>query len=253
MADDMGFSDLGCYGSEIETPNLDKLAAGGLRFSQFYNTAKCHSSRVSLLSGRWSRQAGDESLQRAVILPEVLGVNNLSLGSPGYFSTPTPNASNGASANGPILHSALPEDPIIPRPTGTPASPPLTVSVRVVQTANPISVVRVIPRIMHNAESAAISMLDNGVAPDLIAGDKIYTATIATNALTYGQMFRWRFEAIDTASTLTKLPAYLDPLDSPQYFGTVAQRNDLANTLLPVMDWFVDGAPSSGPKAVWGI
>jgi hypothetical protein len=68
MADDMGFSDLGCYGSEIETPNLDKLAAGGLRFSQFYNTAKCHSSRVSLLSGRWSRQAGDESLQRAVIL-----------------------------------------------------------------------------------------------------------------------------------------------------------------------------------------
>ena len=72
MADDMGFSDLGCYGSEIETPNLDKLAAGGLRFSQFYNTAKCHSSRVSLLSGRWSRQAGDESLQRAVILPEVL-------------------------------------------------------------------------------------------------------------------------------------------------------------------------------------
>jgi hypothetical protein len=62
MVDDMGFSDLGCYGSEIETPNMDKLAAGGLRFSQFYNTAKCHSSRVSLLSGRWCRQAGDESL-----------------------------------------------------------------------------------------------------------------------------------------------------------------------------------------------
>ena len=42
MADDLGFSDLGCYGSEIETPNLDSLAANGLRFSQFYNTAKCH-------------------------------------------------------------------------------------------------------------------------------------------------------------------------------------------------------------------
>ena len=53
MADDMGFSDLGCYGSEIDTPNMDKLAANGVRFSQFYNTAKCHSSRVSLLSGRW--------------------------------------------------------------------------------------------------------------------------------------------------------------------------------------------------------
>jgi arylsulfatase A-like enzyme len=82
MADDMGFSDLGCYGSEIETPHLDKLAAGGLRFSQFYNTAKCHSSRVSLLSGRWSRQAGDESLQRAVILPEVLAPA-------GYFTAMT--------------------------------------------------------------------------------------------------------------------------------------------------------------------
>jgi arylsulfatase len=72
MVDDMGFSDLGCYGSEIDTPNLDKLAANGLRFTQFYNTAKCHSSRVSLLSGRWCRQAGDTTLNRAVILPEVL-------------------------------------------------------------------------------------------------------------------------------------------------------------------------------------
>ena len=41
MSDDMGFSDIGCYGGEIETPNLDALAAKGLRFSQFYNTARC--------------------------------------------------------------------------------------------------------------------------------------------------------------------------------------------------------------------
>ena len=49
MADDLGFSDLGCYGSEIHTPYLDQMARRGLRFTQFYNTAKCHSSRVSLL------------------------------------------------------------------------------------------------------------------------------------------------------------------------------------------------------------
>jgi arylsulfatase A-like enzyme len=72
LTDDLGFSDIGCYGAEIETPTLDRLASKGLRFSQFYNTAKCHSSRVSLLSGRWCRQAGDESLSRAVTLPEVL-------------------------------------------------------------------------------------------------------------------------------------------------------------------------------------
>ncbi|WP_395749525.1 arylsulfatase [Prosthecobacter sp.] len=82
LVDDMGFSDLGCYGSEIETPNMDRLAANGVRFSQFYNTAKCHSSRVSLLSGRWCRQAGDETLKRAVIIPEVLAPA-------GYFTAMT--------------------------------------------------------------------------------------------------------------------------------------------------------------------
>jgi arylsulfatase len=72
LTDDLGYSDLGCYGSEIETPVLDRLAAKGLRFSHFSNTAKCHSSRVSLLTGRWCRQAGDESMNRAVTIPEIL-------------------------------------------------------------------------------------------------------------------------------------------------------------------------------------
>ncbi len=58
MSDDMGFSDIGCYGSEIETPNLDALAASGLRFDQFYNTARCCPTRASLLSGLYPHQAG---------------------------------------------------------------------------------------------------------------------------------------------------------------------------------------------------
>ncbi len=58
LSDDMGFSDLGCYGGEIETPNLDKLAAGGLRFTQFYNTARCCPTRASLLTGLHPHQAG---------------------------------------------------------------------------------------------------------------------------------------------------------------------------------------------------
>ena len=72
MADDLGFADLGCYGSEIETPNLDALAANGLRFTQFYNTAKCHSSRVSLLTGLYCDQAGGASLKRGATIAEVL-------------------------------------------------------------------------------------------------------------------------------------------------------------------------------------
>src|SRR4051812_31397295 len=56
LADDLGYSDLGCYGSEIRTPNLDKLAAGGLRFSQFYNTARCWPTRAALLTGYYAQQ-----------------------------------------------------------------------------------------------------------------------------------------------------------------------------------------------------
>ena len=58
MSDDMGFSDIGCYGGEIETPHLDALAANGLRFTQFYNTARCCPTRASLLSGVYQHQAG---------------------------------------------------------------------------------------------------------------------------------------------------------------------------------------------------
>ena len=58
MADDMGYTDIGCYGSEIETPVLDRLAGNGLRFTQFYNTSRCCPTRASLLTGLYSHQAG---------------------------------------------------------------------------------------------------------------------------------------------------------------------------------------------------
>ncbi|MFT3995837.1 MAG: arylsulfatase [Asticcacaulis sp.] len=89
LADDLGFSDIGPYGSEIPTPNLDALAAKGLRYTQFYNTARCSTSRASLLTGLYPHQAGIGALDnvvvegsrgltgkiddRAVTLPEVLG------------------------------------------------------------------------------------------------------------------------------------------------------------------------------------
>ena len=58
MADDMGFSDAGCYGGEIQTPNLDKLAANGLRFTQFYNCARCCPTRASLMTGQYPHKVG---------------------------------------------------------------------------------------------------------------------------------------------------------------------------------------------------
>ena len=58
LADDLGYSDLGCYGSEVATPNLDALAAGGLRFTQFYNGGRCCPTRAALLSGLYPHRAG---------------------------------------------------------------------------------------------------------------------------------------------------------------------------------------------------
>src|SRR5258707_4104784 len=56
LADDLGYSDLGCYGGEIRTPHLDGLAAGGLRFTQFSNTARCWPSRAAVLTGYYAQQ-----------------------------------------------------------------------------------------------------------------------------------------------------------------------------------------------------
>jgi len=61
LADDLGFSDLGCYGGEIETPNLDQLASGGLRFTQFYNCGRCWPTRASLLTGYYPQQIGRDN------------------------------------------------------------------------------------------------------------------------------------------------------------------------------------------------
>lgn len=73
MLDDLGFADLGCYGATIiQTPTLDKIAANGLRFTQFYNTAKCHSSRICLLTGLYPFQAGNDAMDRGVTIAEAV-------------------------------------------------------------------------------------------------------------------------------------------------------------------------------------
>ncbi len=76
LADDMGYSDVGCYGGEIETPNLDRLAANGLRFTQFYNTGRCWPSRAALLSGYYPQQVNRDPAKTrpkwAALLPDLL-------------------------------------------------------------------------------------------------------------------------------------------------------------------------------------
>jgi arylsulfatase len=96
LVDDMGFSDLGCFGSEIPTPNLDKLADTGLRFTQFYNTGRCCPSRAALLTGLYSHEAGIGHMTEDDELPGYRGRLNDNcvtiaqvLGGAGYFTAMT--------------------------------------------------------------------------------------------------------------------------------------------------------------------
>lgn len=72
MADDLGYSDLGCYGSEIETPVLDRLAENGLRFSTFYSYARCWPSRTALLTGFYPQQTNSDPLRQGAVLPSFV-------------------------------------------------------------------------------------------------------------------------------------------------------------------------------------
>ncbi|MDX1359049.1 MAG: sulfatase-like hydrolase/transferase, partial [Clostridia bacterium] len=78
LVDDMGYSDIGCYGGEIQTPNLDKLADDGIKFTQFYNTARCCPTRASIMTGLHPHQTG---IGHMTNVPEN---SDHDLGAPGY-------------------------------------------------------------------------------------------------------------------------------------------------------------------------
>ena len=117
LADDMGYSDLGCYGSEISTPHLDQLAKRGVRFTNFYNTARCCPSRASLMTGLWPHQAemgwmtaadmgrpgySNQLLADAVTIPERLkpaGYDTYMLGK--WHLTHTDELKNGPNGSWP--------------------------------------------------------------------------------------------------------------------------------------------------------
>ncbi len=110
LSDDIGFSDIGCYGGEIQTPNLDSLAAGGLRFTQFYNTARCCPTRASLLTGLYPHQTGIGHMMEDKGIPGYRGNLNAScrtlaeiLKPAGYrsYATGKWHVTRHASADGP--------------------------------------------------------------------------------------------------------------------------------------------------------
>src|SRR4051812_14899056 len=116
LTDDMGFSDIGCYGGEISTPNLDSLAKNGVRFTQFYNTARCCPTRAALLSGLYSHQAGIGHMthnsgyegyhgtlnNKCVTIAEVLRAGGYNTYMCGKWHVSQATAKNGDKSNWPV-------------------------------------------------------------------------------------------------------------------------------------------------------
>ena len=171
-------------------------------------------------------------------LPALDG-SNTTLSTGGYLLTATPGAANGAAKMnlGPFV-SGVTKNPS-PRPTGTVASPPLTINATVIPSLRPLAAstpVQLKYAIMFAAETPATT-----VNMTLTATPNVYTGTIPTSALKAGQMLRWRVLATDNTGTIGKAPEYSDPIDNEQYYGTVAVDSSI-ETSLPILYWFT---PSS--------
>jgi hypothetical protein len=233
------------------TPTHNSAAIGALAapivqsWTEFSIPASLFNSGSNLLAIQGLNVTSNSS--DFLILPELTALSGLIAGDKVYFSLPTPGAVNNNGSAGPVVYDATPADPLVPRPSGSPASPPLKVTVRVVKTKNNVNLVRAFHRTMWDAESS-VTLNDSGTAPDDLAGDGIYSGHLPTASLTPGQMLRWRFEARDTANAVTKFPAFADPLDSPQYFGTVAADPSEASTLLPLVHQFIENIPAAGTE-----
>jgi hypothetical protein len=113
----------------------------------------------------------------------------------------------------------------------------LPIEAKVIPSFNPIDSVTLYYRVMYGAE-VALLMNDAGTDGDTLAGDGTYTAIIATDDLAAGQMLRWRVVATDTISNTTVDPIFPDPLDSPEYHGTIAADPTTVSSLLPILHWF---------------
>ena len=148
-----------------------------------------------------------------------------------YLLTPTPAAANvtGVTNLGPVIRSVTDQPP---QPTGDSNSPPVLVSATVLTTLQAVASVRLVYRYQFDAEQAMAMTPGTGGQ---------WTASLPVTNLGPGQMVRWRVEAVDAAGTTNREPLYLNPTNSPRYFGTVAADTSIV-TVLPVFHLFVDPA-----------
>ncbi len=160
----------------------------------------------------------------------------------GFFHAPSPGEENrgGLAALGPSVREVT-KNP--PRPG---ASDDLVITAQVAPTYNAVEQVRLHYRIGFGEETV-IMMTDDGTGADAVGGDGVFSAVIPHAAFGHGQMIRWYVTADDEAGVRTREPMFLDPENSPEYFGTVAS-NPFVNTNLQVFEYFVQNTSSEGTR-----
>lgn len=173
---------------------------------------------------------------------ETRGVGSLE---PVYFSSPSPNQQNGSGVVdlGPVIKEVTenPERPDLASQTS------LTITASVAQSSSPVTQVTLFHRQGFGTESS-LAMQDDGVTPDALAGDGIYTANLPLAGLSPGGMIRWRVEARDQNGTISKAPFFQDPLNSPEYFGTAAVDPSFLSDL-PVLEWFLANPSAANSRS----
>ncbi len=169
-----------------------------------------------------------------LVLPELLSLTTtLATNTGRYFVTPTPGAPNGLGEPtlGPVVVEAA-HAPAVPTDAQD-----LLVTARVQPTFSPVASVRLFYRVMYGPESE-VAMADDGQHADGAAGDGIYGASIPAAASQPGDMVRYYIYAADPDGHASRFPAFEDPLNSPEYLGTVVKNPALTNRL-PVLQMFV--------------
>ena len=197
------------------------------------------SNLLAIHGFNWAADDGD-----LLLSAELVGEHRLvQLDQTRYFTSPTPGADNGAGTEslGPIISDVTP----------TPQTPQdqddLLVTARLTPTFAPVGLVTLWYRVMYGSEVALV-MLDDGQHGDGAPNDGLYAATIPAASLTQpGEMIRWYVRATDVQGRTSRAPAFQDPLNSPQYFGTVvsvAQTNPL-----PILHWFLQSPAAAATLA----
>lgn len=160
-----------------------------------------------------------------------------------YFPTPTPGQPNNAGIEtiGPVITDGA-HYPLIPM-----EGEDLQITARTAPASAPLVSVQLLYRVMFNAE-VMVPLRDDGYSADGDAGDGLYGARIPGTAFRAGQMVRWYLLAADTAGYASRSPAFFDPVNSPQYEGTVVMDPSLNNPL-PVLHWFIENPNAANSDA----